>query len=193
MAKQNVKTKTSGAGAWFKERIRKILVFLKRNPQGIPLLALTVSFVILSFNLTDISDTTARVQENRMGFWMFVSMLLSILSYVCMFSAFPKRQKPNLPMVLLMLAMYAIIIVADINYLGGINLALQKGTLYITVAEQYILNAYYYVEIHIVTTIITMVCVVLEPVFAKLLKKINTSIEVEGNGELAAIDISDED
>ena len=195
MAEQNVKTKKTGVGAWFKERIRKMLVSLKRNPQIIPLLALTVSFLVFSLNLTDISNTTAKIYGKHMGLCSFVSMLLSILSYVCMFSAFPKRQKPNWAMIALMYVMYAIILFVDYYYLGRINYALTRpdNPIEVTAATQYIFNAQYYIGMHMVTIVITMVCVALEPLFAKLFKKINTSIEVEGNGDLDAIDISDED
>ena len=37
------------------------------------------------------------------------------------------------------------------------------------------------------------ILVVLLPVYTKLLRKINTSITVEGNGDLGVIDISGED
>ena len=195
MAEQNVKTKSSGVGAWLKERVRKILVSLKRNPQSIPLLAHTISFLVFSLNLTDISDTTMSVYGRHMGLCSFVSMVFSILIYVCMFSAFPKRQKPNWIMIALMYVMYAIILFADYYYLGRIAYALTRpeNPIVVTKATQYIYNAQYYIGIHMVTIVITMVCVALEPLFAKLFKKINTSIEVEDNGELGAIDISDED
>lgn len=194
MAEQNVK-KSVGIGAWFKEKVRKFLVSLKRNPQYIPLVALTISFLVFSLNLTDISNTTAKIYGKHMGFSAFVSMLLSILSYVCMLSAFPKRQKPNWIMIALMYVMYIIIIIADVWYLGRINYALTRpeNPIVVTSATQYIYDAYYYIQMHIVTIVITMVCVALEPVFAKLLKKINTSVDVEDNGELGAIDISDEE
>lgn len=195
MAEQNVKTKSSGFGAWLKERVRKILVSVKRNPQFIPLLALTVAFLVLTLNLTDISNTTAKIQGKHMGLCSFVSMLLSMLSYVCMFSAYPKRQKPNWLLIGLMLVMYAIVVFVDWYYIGRINFALTRpeNPIVVDAKTQYILNAQYYMTVHIVTTIITMVAVVLEPLFAKLFKKINTSIEVEDNGDLGAIDISDED
>ena len=45
--------------AWIKERVRKFLVALKKNPQAIPLVTLTAAFLHYSLNLTDISDTTA--------------------------------------------------------------------------------------------------------------------------------------
>ncbi len=194
MAEQNVK-KSSGFGAWIKEKCRKFLVTLKRNPQYIPLLALTISFLVFSLNLTDISNTTAKIYGKHMGFSAFVSMLLSILSYVCMLSAFPKRKKPNWLMIALMYVMYIIVIIADAWYLGRIDYALTRpeNPIVVTEATQYIYNAYYYIQMHIVTVIITMVCIALEPLFAKLFKKINTSVDVEDNGELGSIDISEDE
>ena len=178
-----------------KEKIRKLLVSLKKNPQIIPLIALTVSFIIFSFNLTSISNTTATIYGKHMGLCAFISMLLSILSYVCMFNAFPKRKKPNWIMVALLMVMYAIVIIADVYYIGRIDYAITRpeNPIVVTVETAYILYARYYLQMHIIAIAITMGCVVLEPVFAKLLKKINTSIDVEDNGEIEAVDISDED
>lgn len=195
MAEQIKNKKKTGFGAWIKEKIRKLLVALKKNPQIIPLLALTVSFVIFSFNLTSISNTTAKIYGKNMGLCAFISMLLSILSYVCMFNAFPKRKKPNWIMVALLMVMYIIVIVADTYYIGRINYATHRPENPIVVTQEtaYIEFARYYMQMHIITIAITMACVLLEPVFAKLLRKINTSIDVEDNGEIEAVDISDED
>ncbi len=195
MAEQIKNKKKTGFGAWIKEKIRKLLVALKKNPQIIPLLALTVSFIIFSFNLTSISNTTAKIYGKNMGLCAFISMLLSILSYVCMFNAFPKRKKPNWIMVALLMVMYTIIIVADAYYINRIDFATHRPENPIVVTQEtaYIVFARYYMTMHIVTIAITMACVLLEPVFAKLLKKINTSIDVEDNGEIEAVDISDED
>lgn len=195
MAEQNVKSKKNGLVAWCKERIRKILVGIKRNPQGVPLLALTVSFLVFSLNLTDISNTTSKIMGAHMGLAEFVAMLLSILSFVCMLNAFPKRQKPNWFMIGLMYVMYAIVICADVHYLNCITHALTRpeNPIEVTVQTQYIYNAQYYITVHIVTVAITMVTIALEPVFAKLFRKINTSIDIDYNGDLEAIDISDEE
>ena len=53
--------------AWLKERVRKFFVALKKNPQAIPLVALCITFVQYSMNLTSISDTTAKIQGANMG------------------------------------------------------------------------------------------------------------------------------
>ena len=178
-----------------KESARKFMVTLKRNPQFIPLAMLLISFVVLSFNLTKISNTTATMNKLGMGLCAFISMLLSILSMVCMLNAFPKRQKPNKVMVGLMLAIFAIIIAADVFYCVRIynGVYVDADAIKITVKNYFIVEAQTAMIVHIVTVALTAVTVVLEPLFAKLLKKVNTSIEIEDNGEMEQIDISGED
>ena len=178
-----------------KEMIRKFLVSLKKNPQVIPLLAHTVAFGIFSLNLTAISNTTAKIYGPNMGLCSFVTMLLSILVYVCLFSAYPKRQKPNWIMIAMILVMYAAVIVSDNAYSNSIWAAVKRpeNPIVITADTMYINDAYTLMSTHIIATIVSAVLIVAEPVYAKLLKKINTSIEVEDNGNLGAIDLSDEE
>jgi hypothetical protein len=195
MKNNNSKTKLSGFGAWFKERVRKILVALKKNPQFVPLLALCVSFLEYSLNLTQISNTTAKIMGKNMGFAAFVTMLFMMLSFVCMLNAFPKRQKPKTPMIILMMVLYGAVIWADIHYMTKISWALyrEENPIPLTESTMYIYDAYNTILIHVILVGVTIVCVLLEPVFAKLFKKINTSIDVEGSGDIQNIDISDED
>lgn len=174
-----------------KERVRKFFVMLKKNPQLIPIVALCASFLQYSLNLTHISDTTAKLQGPNMGLAEFSTMLFMILSFVCMLNAFPKRKKPVIPMIVIMIVLYGVIIFADIHYINCINAVdpteFNAETLY------YIYTAYNTVLIHIILTAVTILLVVLEPLLAKLIKKINTSIEVEDTGEIAQIDIVDEE
>lgn len=195
MKNNNSKTKLSGFGAWLKERVRKILVALKKNPQFVPLLALCASFLEYSLNLTEISNTTAKIQGLNMGLAAFVTMLFMMLSFVCMLNAFPKRQKPKTPMIILMMVLYGAVIWADIHYMTKISWALyrEENPIPLTESTMYIYDAYNTVLIHVILVGVTIVCVLLEPVFAKLFKKINTSIDVEGSGDIQNIDISDED
>jgi hypothetical protein len=192
MEKKNIFTKI---WASVKEAARKFMVTLKRNPQFIPFAMLFVSFAILSFNLTKISNTTATMNKMGMGICAFISMLLSILSMVCMLNAFPKRQKPKTAVVVLMLVIFAIIIAADIYYcitvINGVTT--DADAIKITAKNYFIVEAQNAMIIHIVMMSLTAISVLLEPVFAKLLKKVNTSINVEDNGEIATIDISEED
>ena len=104
-----------------KEIYRKFIVSLKRNPQSIPLVALAISFVYYSFNLTYISQTTALINTKHMGLSCFITMLFSILSFVCLLNAFPKRQKPNIFMIMLFAFMTIIIVFVDNFYFNSIE------------------------------------------------------------------------
>lgn len=181
--------------AWLKERVRKFFVALKKNPQSIPLASLCISFLQYSLNLTDISNTTSKIQGSNMGLAAFVSMLFMILSFVCMLGAFPKRQKPKWAMVGLMIVLYGAVIFADIHYLDRINYALTRAENPIKITQDtiYIYNAYTTISTHIILIGITILLVLVEPLLAKLIKKIKTSIEVEDSGDIGTIDISDED
>ena len=184
----------SKIGLSLKERARKFLVVLKRNPHFIPLAMLLVAFVVLSFNLTKISNTTATMNKTGMGLCAFISMLFSILSMVCMLNAFPKRKKPNVAMIVVMLVMFAVMIGADAFYCVKLvrGVTTDPDAITVTVKNYFIVETQQALIIHIVTIALTAVCVVLEPWLARLLKKINTSIDVEDNGAIAAIDISEE-
>lgn len=176
-----------------RESFRKFLVSLKRSPQSIPLVMLLACFLLYSLNLTDMSDSTAKIQGAGMGLSQFCIMLFSLLSLVCMLNAFPKRKKANVPMVILMFVMFGIIIYCDFHYMNAINAAITRAESPIVVNETtaYIAYAYNMLNTHIVMMGITALLVVLLPVYRKLLRKINTSIEVEDNGDMAQIEIED--
>ncbi len=180
-------------GARIKDSIRKKVVAIKRNPQMIPLVMLAISFLVYSFNLTNMSDTTALVQGKGMGLCQFAIMLLSLLSMVCMLNAFPRRQKPNYPMIVLMFIMFGIMIYCDIHYSNGIIAALNReiSPIKLDASTAFIADAYNMLSLFIVLIGITAGLVLLLPVYSKLLKKINTSIDVEDNGEMGEIEIND--
>ena len=175
-----------------KEFFRKQIVNLKRSPQNIPLIVLIVAFLIYSLNLTYISHTTSRIQGPGMGLYGFITMLLSMLSFVCFFNSFPRRKKANMPMVILMFVMFAIIVFADIKYRGLIHTALTRAENPIN-PEIYIDRAYSTLLTHIIVLCIGAGMIVLMPVYSKALRSIKTSIEVEDNGSMGVIDISGDD
>lgn len=180
-------------GARIKESFRKFLVSLKRNPQNIPLVMLLVTFLYYSLNLTDMSDTTAKIQGTGMGLAQFCIILFSLLSLVCLLNAFPRRKKPNIPMIVLMFVMLAIIIFCDIHYTNAIYAALTRAEspIVLSTATAYIADAYNMLNTHIVMMVISAALVALLPVYSKLLKKIKTSIAVEDNGDMAEIEIEE--
>ena len=155
-----------------KEFFRKFLVGLKRKPQNIALAALVISFVYYSLNLTLISNTTARIQGPGMGIYGFVTMLFSMLAFMCF--------------------MVAAVIFSDIMYRNIIVAATTgEGAVVVTEATIYIAKAYTMLGIHVVLLIIFLALLALLPVYSKLIKKIKTSVEVESYGKMKTIEISE--
>lgn len=191
----STKTAAGKAPTGIREFCRKLLVGLKRRPQIIPLLVLVIAFLYYSLNLSNISDTTAKVQGQGMGLCGFATMLFSILSFVCFSNAFPKRKKANIPMVVLMFLMFAIIIFCDVYYSNLIYTALTRAEnpIILDLGTLYIAYAYNMLNTHIAILAAGVALIVLLPVYSKLLRRINTNINVEDNGSLAEIDISGED
>ncbi len=181
-------------GAWLKERWRKFLVALKRRPQRIPLVMLCIAFLYYALNMTTFSNTTAKIQGSGMGLCGFCVMLFSMLSFMCCMNAFPYRKPVNKPMLILLLVMFAIIAAADIIYMNAIVSAVTRAEnpIVVTQATSYIAYADYYCKVHLVLLGITAALVLLLPVYSKWIRKIKTSIEVEDNGDMEAIDISAE-
>ncbi len=187
------KPATKKLGIALPEPIRKSLVSLKRKPSTIPLVMSLVCFLYFSLNLTALSDTTAKIQGSNMGLSQFCIMLFSLLSMVCMLNAFPRRKKPNIPMIVLMFLMFGIMIFCDIHYTGIILAATNRAESPIVIDDNtlYILKAYSLLNTHMVLVIINAALVALLPVYSKLLRKINTSVEVEDNGTMGEIEITE--
>lgn len=174
------------------ETLRKFIVSLKRKPQNIAMAALVVSFLVYSLNLTSISNTTAKIQGTGMGFTGFCTMLFSILSFVCFLNAFPYRKKANVPMLVLMFGMFAIVACCDWYYLGAISRAITRAESPISPVDfPYVAKAQVVLHWHMVLLGVTTLLVITLPVYRKALRKIKTSVEVEDNGRLDAIDITD--
>lgn len=195
MANEKVEKMTVRKPNVFKEMVRKFIVSLKRRPQMIPLAVFVIAFLVYTLNLSHVSDTTAKLQSTGMGLAGFAVMLFSMLSMVSFMNAFPYRKPVNKPMLILMFLMNAIIIVADVFYLNAV--AGVQGNpdtaVKITLDTAYIVYAQYYLQMHIVILAIAIVLTALLPVYSKLLRKINTNIEVEGNADMGTIDLTGDD
>lgn len=192
MAKQKT-AKKQGRG--IKEVIRKFIVSLKRSPQNIPLLALLVAFFIYSLNLSSIANTTEKINGSNMGQCEFAAMLFSILAFVVFLRTFPRRQKANKIMLGLLFLMLALLATVDIVYIMRIVTATTRAenTIIIDASTSYISVAQTVVMLHIIFVAATAVLLILLPFYSKAIRKINTSIDVEGNENMATIDISGED
>ena len=179
----------------FKEHIRKLVVKIKRNPQKIGFLAFVLTFIYYSLNLTCISNTTAKIQGPGMGLCGFCTMLFSILSLVCYMNSFPHRKKPNVAMIIITAVMIGLVIFCDINYRSLIFKAVYRANnpIQVTSSTAYIAKAASMLKNHIIFLGISCLLTALMPVYSKLLKKINTSIDVDGYGNMKAIDIEEEE
>lgn len=172
-----------------KEFLRKRIVTLKRKPQLIPMAVLAAAFVLYSFNLTNISDTTARINFTGMGLAEFCTMLFSLLSFVCFMNAYPHRKKTNLPMLVLMFVMLGILGYCDVFYLGQIARSLSENA-----ANQslvYIAKAQHMLRWHLIVLGVGAVLTLLVPVIRKALRKINTNPSVEEGRQMQDIILSE--
>lgn len=178
-----------------KESLRKFVVSLKRKPHMIPGVVIAIAFLYYSLNLTNISDTTAKIQGAGMGLCGFCTMLFSILAFVCFLNAFPNRKKVNIPMLILMFLMFAVIIYCDIHYIGRILAAVNRAENPIKITENtmYISKAYDVLNTHIVMLGVSVGLIVLLPLYSWLLKKIKTSVDVEENADMGELELAEED
>ena len=177
------------------EFFRKRLVSLKRKPQFIAMFVLVVAFIYYSFNLSSIANTTALINGPHMGLSEFCVMLFSALGLVCFLNTFPHRKKVNIPMLILTFLMLALLIFCDVYYGGRITAALtrEESPISPTGKNAFVAVAQNVIQIHMILIIIGGALLALLPVYAKLLRKINTNIEIAGNAGMSAIDISGED
>lgn len=175
------------------DSIRKAIVSLKRNPSTIPLVMLMITFVFYSLNLTDVSDTTAKIQGAGMGLCQFAIMLLSMLAIVCVLNSFPRRKKPNIPMIVLTFVMFAVMAYCAVHYVGRIDAALtrEQGAIVVNELTAYIPLAKKTMQTFMILLGVDAALIALLPVYSKLLRKIKTSIEVEDNGAMGEIEISE--
>lgn len=180
------------ANRGIKEVIRKSLVSLKRSPQNIPLVALLAAFFIYSLNLSSIANTTARINGSNMGQCEFAAMLFSILAFVVFLRTFPRRQPINKIMMGLLFFMLVLLGVVDSVYITRIVEATTRteNRIVIDEASSYISVAQNIVTLHVIFVGVTAVLLILLPFYSKAIRKINTSIDVEGNENMAAIDLS---
>ncbi|MCR5019765.1 hypothetical protein [Ruminococcus sp.] len=175
-----------------KEFLRKSMVSLKRSPQTIPLLSLVAGFLIYSLNLSSIADTTARINGANMGQCEFIAMLFSILAFVVFLRTFPRRKKADKIMLCLLFAMLGSLIFVDSIYMKRIVNATtrENNPIVINNSSMYINTAQTVVSLHIILICVTLGLLILLPVYSKLLRKIRTSVDVEDNGSMKALDIT---
>lgn len=179
-------------GRWIKEWFRRTIVGLKRKPQNIPLVFLAISFIYYSFNLTKVSMATEGCALSPMGLMSFITFLFSILSMVSLLNAFPRREKTKIPMIIVCVVMLVGVFIADIVY--GLKIVERLAST-APVSSLYI-DAVYYCQtmllVHEILISVAIVLILTLPFYSKLLKMINTSIQLEYTEGMNAIEIEED-
>ena len=192
-----------------KERLRKIAVTLKRRPSMIPLMILGFAFLWYALQLTKVSNATASINGANMGLCEFGVMLLSILGLVCYGYAFPHRKPVNKKMLVLMFVMFGIVIFADIAYINTVRTWVYREFAYGTASSlasdlgmfdarqvsriqtKHIVSELF--RTHIILVAAGLVMTALLPVYSRLIRRINTSVQVDENENMGRIDLAGED
>jgi magnesium-transporting ATPase (P-type) len=174
--------KKVGFKAGFKEWGRKKIVGLKRSPQNIALLFITVTSIYYLISLYTLSKGAYPISNlEYIGLFVFINTLLSILVFVSFLNAFPKRKKPVIPMIVLVFVMIAVMIVCDIMFYVKVSDLIAKATR--PYSEKAIYTSLPLTMVHVILLAVCAVLFALTPVFGKLINKINTRVELESTSE----------
>jgi hypothetical protein len=173
------------AGA--KEFFRKRAVGLKRSTHIIPLFLTLIASVcyllwLRTFSITVIADLDAE----WLGFCVFVNNLFSILILALFLSAFPKRKKPNVVMLVLLFVFFAIMITCDVVYY-----CIYSNYLATRVMSTEAAQTLTYSIVHIILLAIAAISLATLPLYKKAIMKINTRKEIASNNMKEVIDSED--
>ena len=178
--------------AGFKEWGRKQIVNLKRRPSNIAFLFLIITSLIFILSLMPTSEAVYRktTVSTWSGVCLFGGTLFSILIFVSYMNSFPKRKKPNIPMLCVTGLFVALLFLFDIVFyveMSGIIGATDTQPCYQTTLNVLLT--------HMVFLALTVVLMATMPLYKKALLKINTRKEVEStvNEMKGTIDLEDAD
>ena len=188
-----MENKKMSFGAKMKEACRKFIVSLKHKPHMIPMVMMVITFLFYSLNLTHVSNATATINKTPMGLCGFVTMLFSMLALVCFMNAFPNRKPVNKPMLIIMLVMVAAILASDVVYIMTlVDAVMGSDKIKVTMDKVKIMNQVMQdLWVHGILLLVSTAVLALLPVYSKLLRKIDTSIEVEAGQEMASLDAAE--
>lgn len=166
---------TSASYGKLQNEITKKIVALKRGPQIIPLLLLSISCVIYTFNLTAHSNAAIYVSNQYIALLVFIITLFSILSIFSYVNAYTKGKR-NLPMFIVCIAMVLCQIGLDtLCYTIYMNEITVLGTPLTTDVA----NAINGLVFHLVFLVISLLAVIFLPTYHKLILKIPVKIKDE--------------
>lgn len=162
---------------WF----RKKIVTLKRNPHLIALVFMVITMLVYCLNLTKFSDSIAYANAGAMGLCEFVITLCAFLSIITYLQAFPRRQKVKTTSIIIVVVMLIVSIACEGLFYYFIYRELNKDRGFKSEVIEILTKTQSIAIIHIILLAISIILVLLTPLFKKLLAKIDTSITVESN------------
>lgn len=162
-----------------KEFFRKQLVKIKQAPNIIPLVGLVVALVVYTLGMTDVSNTTLTTNMRGMGLAAFAATLFSILVVVAYMNSYPRRAKVKIPMLVVSYAFVAIISACQAFYLYRIQeFIANPDTTLDAEKTASMLGAQKLIIAHLIILGICVLLMSLLPLYAKLLRKINTRVQL---------------
>ena len=182
VVEEKPKKKFDGAKvrAGIKEWFRKQIVNLKRRPSNIALLFFVITSLIYMIAFSIIAQMLYEGRTNSYIEWSglcsFVTFLFSILILVLYLQAFPKRKKPNVPMLVLVGVFIAVMFLADIVCYIELQDVFANATTALT--DVYYESGTVFI-VHMIFLAVSTVLLACTPLFKMLLMKINTRKEVE--------------
>ena len=154
----------------------------------------TIYFMLILFKVSNAVDKSSEdPHTSATGICIFITTLLSLLYLVSFLNAFPKRKKPNVFFIVLVGVMICGMVACDLVYYLQMNDCINNlsdigGTIDLAcrAAQPYVIG-------HIVLLGVSAVIFALLPVYAKLIRKIDTSVKLESATEniKGNIDIED--
>lgn len=180
-----------------KEWCRKQVVTLKRMPQRIPIAyqaIVTFIYLVWLFDYSRIMDSLSGVEW--IGIAVFLATLISILVLPMLLNSFPKRKKPSIVFLILVFVFMAAIILADVLYYVQISNFVHND---VNEAANFlgtnppVQKALTLAIAHMVLQGISIVLLATMPLYAKLIRKINTRKDIAASGLAEEIDTSEEE
>lgn len=152
----------------------KQLVNLKRRPQIIPTVLLTLSCMIYTFRLTAHSNAAMYVSNQIIALYVFIITLASMLSIISYLNAYPKgRVKPL--MLVVVLVLLAVQILLEALYLDIMFYETMERANPVPVTQD-IADSMNWVMVHLAALAVSTLSVVLLPIYRNLLRRINIQI-----------------
>lgn len=181
-----------------KERIRKLVVKLKRRPMNIAFLFLIISSIIYLCMLGNLSQAGIKYHDTGVPISVFVNTLFSILVLLLFMYSFPKREKkPKIVMLVLTFVFMAIMIGLDVFLYYKWNSAWTADQELLNESQlagirEYIDDALNGVLVHLIFVALALVLTATYPLYGKLINKINTRKNVESTELKETLDTSEE-